>query len=339
MAATRVMVVRPWEGLGSNSTNNSTNKNKNNDKGSNELSEEVMCVARKELREDEKTRTHALDNFRDWILKNRDLKDIRTDDNFLLRFLRVKKFSLPMAQDMLLKFLNMKQMYAHLCGNLDYLDPPILELINKGFYFVSPVRDQHGRRVTIGIANNFDPHKYTNVHMAKVMLLTFETLLEDEETQIMGFTHFVDVKNASTAHVTLWNVTEFATMFKWGEHSYPMRHKSVHLLNVHPALKYVYDFAKSRVTQKIKDRFKIHNSLSEVHADIDPSALPKEYGGVIPMADMIESWKLELGKQHQKILYGDKMKLLDNSCVMKKKSAQNNNIGDISGSFRKLEVD
>lgn len=53
--------------------------------------------------------------------------------------------------------------------------------------------------------------------MAKLHLMTYETLLEDEENQVMGFTHVADVKGVTAAHVTLWPPAEFATAFRWGE--------------------------------------------------------------------------------------------------------------------------
>jgi hypothetical protein len=68
-----------------------------------------------------------------------------SDDNFLLRFLRVKKFSLPMAQQMLLKYINFRQTFSHLVYNLDYLIPSVNELISNGlehakhYLFINPL--------------------------------------------------------------------------------------------------------------------------------------------------------------------------------------------------------
>jgi hypothetical protein len=56
-----------------------------------------------------------------------------SDDSFLLRFLRVKKFSLPMAQQVLLKYINLRQTFSHLLYNLDYLDPNINDLFSNGY--------------------------------------------------------------------------------------------------------------------------------------------------------------------------------------------------------------
>jgi hypothetical protein len=66
-------------------------------------------------------------------------------------------------------------------------------------------------------ADKFDPHKHNNVDMAKVHMITYEVLIEDEESQVMGFTHVGDICQASAAHATIWSPTEFSTIFRWGE--------------------------------------------------------------------------------------------------------------------------
>ncbi|CAB0001981.1 unnamed protein product [Nesidiocoris tenuis] len=246
------MVVRPW-------TNNRHGDEIHGEKEDEllrqtSISEEAARVAMRELREDEAARTHCIGQMKDWIRKNKDLQNIRTDNNFLLRFLRSKKFSLPMAQTMLMKYLNLRQTFSHLLMDLDYLNGPVLELINNGYMFPSPVRDKYGRRVILYNAGPLDPHKYDCVAQAKVHMITYETLLEDEDNQVFGFHHIGDVKAGQAAHITMWSVTEIATVFKWGEQSVPMRHKEIHIINIPAPYKYVYDFCAGRLSQKIKER-------------------------------------------------------------------------------------
>lgn len=71
--------------------------------------------------------------------------------------------------------------------------------------------------VFINIAGKFDPHKHTNSDMTKVHMITYEVLMEDEESQVMGFTHIADISHASPTHATIWSPIEFSTMVKWGE--------------------------------------------------------------------------------------------------------------------------
>lgn len=144
MATTKVLLNLNW-GKGKK------NVDKLSDKLS--LSDTAMKVAKDELREDKSTREQALEQMRNWLSKNYDLENCRSDDNFLLRFLRSKKFSVPMAQQQLLKYLNMRRVMPHLSANLDFMSPGILKLIDNGYIVVSPVRDRLGRRSILYFAS------------------------------------------------------------------------------------------------------------------------------------------------------------------------------------------
>lgn len=84
----------------------------------------------------------------------------------------------------------------------------------------------------------------------------------------------------------------------------------------------------------------IHKSVDALKCRIDPAILPKEYGGTVPMADMIKEFKQELLVKRAAIL------ALDDMQIEVSKDAANfagNDVGDLEsgvvGSFRKLEVD
>ncbi|XP_067012182.2 retinaldehyde-binding protein 1 [Anabrus simplex] len=307
------------------------------------LPTEVENVARKELREDPNTRKQALRLMREWLAKNRDISNCRTDSNFLLRFLRVKKFSVPMAQQTLLKYLNFRQTFSHLLMRLDPLDPVVEGLIRSGYIFVSPYRDALGRRVVIYITRMLDPQVHTAAHMCQAHMLTYETLLEEDKNQVMGVCHVADLRQLPLSTVTLWDPNEFSTIVKWGEQSVPMRHKEIHFLNVPTPLRYVYDFACSRISEKMKNRFVLHNSLDQLHNRIDTCVLPKEYGGTMPMTEMIELWLGEVTAKRERLLGLDNIQLLSTDGIIsrKKKYPQDHksNITSLTGSFRKLEVD
>lgn len=72
-----------------------------------------------------------------------------------------------------------------------------------------------------------------------------------------------------------------------------MRHKAVTVINAHPSVKFALDFAMSLISDKIKKRIKIYTSLDDALKNgMDTSVLPKEYGGVIPMEEMISKFAL-----------------------------------------------
>lgn len=68
-----------------------------------------------------------------------------------------------------------------------------------------------------------------------------------------------------------------------------MRHKEVHGINVHPSMKFALDFGMSLISDKIKKRVTLYSNLEEVIAsgNLEVNILPKEYGGTMPMAEMI----------------------------------------------------
>lgn len=144
MATTRVLLSFPWS--------------KNNDgdvkmlKEKQNVSDSVLKVAKKDLREDKTTREQSLEQMREWLKKNFDVENVRSDDTFLLRFLRNKKFSVPMAQQQILKYLNMRKVMDHLTYNLDFLSPGVRDLIDNGYIMMSPLRDKNGRRTVLYFA-------------------------------------------------------------------------------------------------------------------------------------------------------------------------------------------
>lgn len=150
MATTRVILSYPWGSSNSSKINGPTNTKLDSENG---VSERVQKIAKKELRENESAREQSLEQFRDWIKKNQDIASVRTDDSFLLRFLRAKKFSVPMAEQMLLKYLNLRHTFPAMIKKLDFLEPKVASLINNGYIFASPIRDSKGRRVIIAFAS------------------------------------------------------------------------------------------------------------------------------------------------------------------------------------------
>ncbi|XP_063987303.1 alpha-tocopherol transfer protein-like [Diachasmimorpha longicaudata] len=320
------------------------------------LSEETQKIAKDELREDKNTRDQALEQMRNWIKLNARIENSRLDAQFLLRFLRCKKFNVPMAQEATERYLLLRKVYHPAFNKLDINEPTMLELLKLGYLFAVPGRDSKGRRLIVARPGVFDPYKFTNADMCKIHAITYEALMEDEESQVRGFVHFADGAGVSFPHLTLFTPREAVRIVKNGERTVPMRHKEVHVINAHPSLKFALDFGMSLISEKIKSRINIHTSLDEaIKSKMDTSMLPKEYGGTMPMSEMIELWRKELLELTPRLLSHDNMnvhlhlyseKAREGAVSALKQGFGCANVGSsdgtihgISGSFRKLEVD
>jgi len=301
---------------------------------------ELEKMAKKDLREDEKSREQALEQMRQWIAKTDYIKDCRIDSNFLLRFLRHKKFSVPMAQETLLKYLGMRQQYPEWFHGISMRQPAILDLINRGVAFALPKPDKHGRRVLFTIGGNIDPSIHTAEDVMKAILVSFESFLEYEDCQIRGFAYILDEGSVTFSHLVLWNPAEVARIFGICEKSLPMRHKKLDFISLPPMLNYLFEFTKSVMSQKLRNRITLHRDIEGLKENIDTKILPKEYGGEMPMSEMIELYKKEIAERQPRLLALDRMTLdLD---LMKKATtikAISSDIMGMTGSFKKLEID
>lgn len=99
------------------------------------LSNELKTFVEKEFRETDETRKHAIESLREWAAQNPRINKLRLDSNFLLRFLRCKKFSLPMTKEAIERYLVLRWYNyegAFIFHNLDEKLPEMQELLDLG---------------------------------------------------------------------------------------------------------------------------------------------------------------------------------------------------------------
>lgn len=135
-----------------------------------------------------------------------------------------------------------------------------------------------------------------------------------------------------------------------------MRHKEIHGLKVHTSLKFAVDFALSQMSDKMRKRVMLHRKAEDVSSVVNKKLLPLEYGGEVPMSEMIVSFKKELEDKRDLLLSHDKMSvklelypqsIREGSVRSLKKSIDSftesidikKEAYGVQGSFRKLEID
>lgn len=174
----------------------------------------IKEIALHELHEDDTIRGQALRQFRDWIEKHPRIKHCRTDSLFLLRFLRCKKYSISNACNMLERYLTVRQAYPEIYLNLDTEDKAILDIIDRGYIFPLPQHDSHGRKLVIRRLGQVDPHNVTTINLLRARLILMEAYIEDETSQVTGFSFLEDFANTTMAHFTLFSFSEIKTQMQ-----------------------------------------------------------------------------------------------------------------------------
>lgn len=135
-----------------------------------------------------------------------------------------------------------------------------------------------------------------------------------------------------------------------------MRHKEMHGLKVHPTIKFAVDFALRSMSEKMRRRVFLHKKVEDVKTVIDTNILPAEYGGKVPMSEMISLFKKQLEANHNLQMSHDEMcvklelypkQIRDGSIRSLKKNIEDysdqyddqNDSFSVQGSFRRLEID
>lgn len=259
-------------------------------------------VAETELRENPKIRKRALRELRDWLKTQPHISGCRTDNSFLLRFLRMKKFEVGDTIKVLDKYLKMRSQNQSWFANLDINEPKLNQLITDGYCFVLPQRDSKGRKVVYSRAAAMDASLYTATDVMRAHLLTFEALLEDEDVQVNGVTYVFDERDVNWSHISVWTPSEVSKAFSCCERALPLRHREIHFAHLPWTMSLVFQFAKSLLSQKLRERFRTHANFDKLAEHIPASILPAEAGGRVPMSEMIDQWKAVLVDRRETVL-------------------------------------
>lgn len=298
------------------------------------LPPELVEKAEKELNEKPQWRSRDIQALRDMVLKQRDLK-IRTDDAFLLRFLRAKKFDYDRAFQLIMTHYRMKLENRELFTN--FRPSAIKHVLDDGVTGVLPSRDLEGRRVVVFRPGRWDPARYGLDDVFRTNFMTLSKLIQDEETQVNGFVMLIDLKNMGWSHAKCISPFYAKRISSLLQDAFPARFKGLHYLHEPSFFDYVFALIKQFLKEKTVSRLHFHGDrVEELAQFIDKANLPKEYGGDKPEFSN-KDWAETLLKCDEEFDQEAKYGLLD-STAKSTKSSKADAMECLVGSYRKLDV-
>uniref|UniRef100_A0A182PJU6 CRAL-TRIO domain-containing protein n=2 Tax=Anopheles epiroticus TaxID=199890 RepID=A0A182PJU6_9DIPT len=305
------------------------------------LSDLYRKIAKEELREDDEIREQSLTQMREWIAKHPYIRKCRTDSSFLLRFLRFRKYSVPMACETLVRYLAMRQTFPQWFKNLDCNDPAMREMLEDGV-FTKLGQDADGRTVILFRFARFNVDKFSALQEGRFTVLLIETLLEWEELQIGGFRVLIDYTDSVLKHYGIWGVSDMKVFMDAINRSFPIRIREIHGAKFPKFAVSLLNLLLSFASPKLKDRITCHNNLEEMTKRCDPALLPKEWGGSCDLQVLKEQFQAHLDERREVLLALDEMDIdtSNYSTLWQHNTAPENEIDSgAMGSFRKLDVD
>ncbi|UYV61507.1 CLVS1 [Cordylochernes scorpioides] len=247
------------------------------------LSESTLAKAQLELNEAPAHRKAAIDAVRELIPTRPDVEYLRTDDAFILRFLRARKFDVTATFKLYTQYFVYRQRNNKLFLGFQASEGDIKQALLDGFPGVLPQPDQHGRRVLVLFTANWDHLRYGLVSIYRALLLSLEKLLEDEETQVNGLVIIVDWTEFSFKQSSHLNPKLLKLIIEGLQDCFPARFSAIHLINQPWYVEAAFTVLKPFLKDKTRGKVVMHgNNLTTLHAHLSREMLPAELGGSLP---------------------------------------------------------
>lgn len=218
------------------------------------LCPELQEKAIKELNEVPSRLADDVKALRDWIAKQPHLR-ARTDDQFLVNFLRGSKHSLERAKEKIDLCYSIRTSMPGIFTTEDPLSPRNLELIRMGTMLPLPkTATPDGPRIIL-MRFAADPSTYTMEEMMRVQSFINAILLhEDDNMMVAGQMGFIDLKGASLGHFTQFTPSLMKKFAIMTQDASPMRMKGFNYINVPSFFESVFGFFKSFLNEKMRKR-------------------------------------------------------------------------------------
>jgi CRAL/TRIO domain len=243
----------------------------------------------------------------------------------------VKKYLNAEAFKMYEKFIVGGTVYPQWFRNFDLNDARTKETFESGYIFPLKERDQDGRRVIMVRAGVFNTKKFTADDLYHIIMLVVFTVLEEPETQVSGIVFLTDFKDTTLDYISMFNIAELKAVVQFLQNGVPCRIKKAVWINFPSFGVALADMAKAFLTPKLAQRIHFYNDGKMFAETVDVKILPKEYGGVTPISEMIASFKTFFESQKGKLKKSDEQ-VVDVDRVVDYKL-------EPVDSFKKLDID
>ncbi|XP_058795625.1 alpha-tocopherol transfer protein-like isoform X2 [Phymastichus coffea] len=255
---------------------------------------EIQEVARKELRETPEVQKQAVQDLKNLLKAETDLKCPLDNDAWLIRFLRPSKYYPDSALKLVKNYYSFKVKHANV---YDGLKPS-----NEGNIFkhniltVLPNRDQHGRRILIiELGKKWKHQEVTLDEVFKGCVLYLEAAMLEPTSQIAGAIVIFDMDGLSLQQTMQFTPPFAKRIVDWLQDAMPLRIKNIHIVNQPYIFNMVFALFKPFLREKLKNRIVFHGKdRKSLHKYISPKCLPECYGGTISIPRVTGSQWLEL---------------------------------------------
>lgn len=273
-----------------------------------------------------------------WLSKQAHLNP-RTDDQFLVSFLRGCKYSLEKTKEKLDNYYTVKTAIPEFFETRDPNDAKLQECAMLGVNLPLPhTMGIDGPRIMLVRMGAYDPSRHAIANIMKVCYMITDILLLNDDTSIIaGHMVLVDLRGLTLSGLSQYSPTFIKKMTSVIE-AFPIRTKGIHFVNPSTGFDALFKMFHGFLSKKIQERIAVHESFEALHKVIPKCYLPEEYGGSGGKLDeIICACKDNLVAHRQYFLDDTKYRNDERKRLGRPKSASE--LFGVEGSFRSLEFD
>ncbi|XP_062132814.1 uncharacterized protein LOC133843325 [Drosophila sulfurigaster albostrigata] len=242
-----------------------------------ELAPELADVARSELNEDAASRDAIIVAFRTWINEQNYL-EARTDDQFLVAFLRFCLWDLEEAKKRIVFFYNYKSKERGLLKSRS-VDDKLLELARSGIFATLPNPiGPGGPRIHYTRMGHIETSKHSVTDIFRFHAFRSEIEINtDDNWNIAGVVEIIDFTKIPYSLLLQFDPSLFKRMNAFLEHGIPTNLVATHIVNASRETQFVLTIIRNVMKQK--ELLHIHPNVESLQKAIGKEYLPVELGG------------------------------------------------------------
>ncbi|KAL7734921.1 hypothetical protein ACLKA6_011192 [Drosophila palustris] len=279
--------------------------------------------------------------LRTWLKQQPHMRS-RSDDQFLVSFLRGCKFSLEKTKSKLDKYYTLRTQFPEFYTIRDVDSQRIHEVLKLGVGLRLPIPlNEDGPRLIYVRTGCYPADKYTFEEIMGVSnALNGLSIQYDDYAVIHGYLVILDFTDYTAAHLLQMTPSTLKKMSKFAEDALPVRDKGTHMINVNATFEMSFNLLRSAMSAKQQERISVHGSnLESLYAHIPQRYLPTHLGGEQGTIEELKEHSWNIFMQCQEYLREEANYGIDENLRPGGKCNDYDSIFGVDGSFRRLNFD
>ncbi|ALC43695.1 maker684 [Drosophila busckii] len=305
------------------------------------LDDALQRVAIEQLNEQPARLAADLEALRTWIKQQPHLR-ARTDDQFLVAFLRGCKHSLEKVKCKLDKFYTLRTQFPEFYTIRDVDSQRLHELLRLGvgLWLPQPLHG-NGPRIIYVRTGCYAPDQYRFEEiMGLSHALSSLSLQYDDYAVVHGYVTLLDFSDYSAAHLLQMTPSVLKKMAVFAEQAMPVRDKGRHMIHTNAVFEKGFNLMKSVLPAKQRERISVHGSnLDSLYAHIPQQYLPSHLGGQQGSIEQLKQLNWQTFLERRDYLRAELNYGVDEQLRTGDKPIDYNSAFGVEGSFRLLNFD